>query len=529
MSEGPAAPALDAAGAPMMDSAMLAVCGAAPGVPFRVELLVPATADRDAARGIGAADHAAGLVDCLRVLRHLPGRRVVAEATWGGRRVLCKLFVDAGAGRRAEREAAGSRWLAGAGVPTPRLLGQWCLQGGGRALLFEWLEHVAPLADHDTEGLAHAAAHLARLHAAGLHHADPHPDNLLVARASAGVPVVYFVDPDGVRPGPRALCRATGLGRRPSLANLALLCAQRGPERDAELGVVLEAYLDARGWPGGIHAEALRRTVVRARARRVRRYLRKTTRPCTEYAVRRTPGELRICVRARVGPGLGELLEHPDRAVAAGELLKDGRSATVVRVRVEGQSWVIKRYNVKNVWQRLRRSLRPVPRYRNAWRNGQRLHLLGIPTARPVALVERRRGPLRDAAYLVMEDLGDTDLLAAARHAELGAAIVAEIAALFATLRALGIAHGDTKATNFLLVGGGLPGAGPDAGAPAAEPRVALIDLDAMRESRRGAARDVERFLANWQDRPQLAERFRAAFRSVGLLSRAAARRAAGS
>jgi len=515
MSEDSPTPALDSATAPLVDSAALAALGTAPGVPFRVELLTPAAMDDAAAQRIGAGGQARGRVECLRVLRHLPGRRVVAEARWEGRRVLCKLFVDADARRRADREVAGSRWLATAGVPTPRLLGHWTLQGGGRALLFDWLERAEPLADHDTEALALAAAQLARLHAAGLRHLDPHPDNLLVVRAAPGAPVVYFVDPDGVRRGPRVLRGATGLARRASLANLALLCAQRRPDRDGELTGVFEAYRAARGWAGGIDADALGSAVTRARARRMRRYLRKTTRSCTEYAVRRAPGERCIWVRERVGPALGALLEHADRAVAAGALLKDGRSATVVRVRVDGQSWVIKRYNVKNVWQRLRRSLRPVPRYRNAWRNGQRLHLLGIPTARPIALVERRWGLLRDAAYLVMEDLGDVDLLGAAQRGELGPGIVGGVAALFATLRALGIAHGDTKATNFLLVADAAPGAGPDSGA--VEARVALIDLDAMRESRRGAARDIERFLANWQRWPELGERFRTAFRNVGL------------
>ena len=53
-----------------------------------------------------------------------------------------------------------------------------------------------------------------------------------------------------------------------------------------------------------------------------------------------------------------------------------------------------------------------------------------------------------------------------------------------------GLVHGDTKATNFVDVGG----------------VIHLIDLDAMRAPRtqaglrRGIARDLERFIANWND-----------------------------
>jgi tRNA A-37 threonylcarbamoyl transferase component Bud32 len=278
------------------------------------------------------------------------------------------------------------------------------------------------------------------------------------------------------------------------------------------LADIHSAYLRARGWgPGapGFGLAELQRAVGRARARRVRQYLRKTTRACSEYHVERAGGFARICVRALRGAGLQQFFRDPEALFGTGTMVKDGNSATVVRLVMGGRSWIVKRYNVKNAWHGLRRALKPNARQRNAWRNGQRLHFLGIPTARPVALLERRVGPFSGTAYLVMEDLGARDLLGEGRAGRIDATLLNRVVELFALLRALGITHGDTKATNFIVQAPGSAGKH--------ERSVALIDLDSMHASARGCARDRARFLENWRGEPELAQRFRDAFRAAGL------------
>jgi tRNA A-37 threonylcarbamoyl transferase component Bud32 len=474
-------------GPPLLAVADLVRAGHALAAPFRLALREP-----DA------------VLTCERVLRLLPGRRLVAHARIDGAPVLLKLFFGRGAARYARREARGCALLRSAGVPAPALLGQAVTaDGAGHALVFELLSGARPLDAGDTPGLALAAAALARLHAAGCVHADLHLDNFLVA-AVTGVEL-WLVDADGIRRD--RLARGAGVGRRAGLRNLAVLCAQRAPGADAELEAIHRAYARARGWDStapGFDLAALRAATARERGRRIDRYLRKTVRPCSEYQVERGAGSTRICVRAFRDSVLQDLVADPEAAMRRGRMLKDGNSATVVRTELAGRAWIVKRYNVKSLWQRIRRSLQAHPRHRNAWRNGQRLHFLGIPTARPVALLERRHGPLRGVAYLVMEDLGDRDLLGALRTETPDDALVASVVAVFATLDALQLAHGDTKATNFLRVGRG----------------VALVDLDAMAQdgrAKRRVARDRARFLANWGDRPAVRERFAAALRAAGL------------
>jgi tRNA A-37 threonylcarbamoyl transferase component Bud32 len=103
-------------------------------------------------------------------------------------------------------------------------------------------------------------------------------------------------------------------------------------------------------------------------------------------------------------------------------------------------------------------------------------------------------------AFLIQRDLGDRNLRDEVAESGLSEARCREIARLFCQLRAAGLTHGDTKATNFLVADG----------------TVHLIDLDALRLDATGTAADVKRFLENW-DEPER-ERFVAAFHDAGLL-----------
>ncbi|MFU8815408.1 MAG: lipopolysaccharide kinase InaA family protein [Pseudomonadales bacterium] len=439
---------------------------------------------------------------CERILRLLPGRRLVAQAQVDGRRVVLKLFLGVDAARYRRREAHGCELLAAAGVATPALLGRVSAAGANatEGLLFEYLNDARPLRAGDGCGVVAAAAQLARLHQAGCRHEDLHLDNFLLCGDTPAR--VALIDGDGVR----RVLGGRPLGRRGSIDNLAVLCAQRSPLEDEALALVHAAYADQRGWRRAAAADqagvaALTRATRRQRRARLRRYLRKVQRECSEYLCRRSWRHYLVRVRAPADPALDALLADPEAVVRGGELLKAGNSATVVRARAGAGSYIVKRYNQKNWRHAVRRALKPIARFRRAWVNGQGLHFLDIPTARPLALLERRFGPLRGVAYLVMEDLGQVDL--AAEVAAQGASDrrVAQVVRLFQALRAAGISHGDTKASNFMVAAAG----------------VALVDLDAVRLSTAGQAEDLRRFLANFADQPEVHTRFVAAFAAAGI------------
>ncbi|AKU10408.1 hypothetical protein AzCIB_0503 [Azoarcus sp. CIB] len=151
------------AAAPLADAAALRSAGRTPAVPFSVALADGRT------------------LVMTRLLRVLPGKRVVGDSLLDDRRVLAKLFVDKDSARRAERERQGIAALAAAGIPTPALVGATSLPDGGHLLATEFLddattllEHWRPLAERPPGDaaalalLAPAFTLLGRLHRAGL-------------------------------------------------------------------------------------------------------------------------------------------------------------------------------------------------------------------------------------------------------------------------------------------------------------------------------------------------------------------------
>lgn len=413
-----------------------------------------------------------------RVFRWLPGRRLTAATSWRGRDAVLKLFLGRGGKRYCARERRGAQRLLASGVPTPRLLAELpAPEVDGRALLFERLPEARPIALAVGAGAAAEAALavrvLAQLHEGGLTHEDAHLDNFVFSRGET-----HIVDGDGVAHLRRA-------DERTGLKALAAFLAQFPPSADSQAADLLACYERARGWSDDPSRLArVRRWLAVARRRRIERYRAKTERNCTEFAVR-NDGSCRCLSKrdwawaeriARSGGGLRQALGD---ALAAAEVIKDGNSATVFRLELAGEPVVVKRYNSKGPMHRICRWFKPRPRI--AWRNGHVLGLLGIPTAEPLALIERRRGPLTADCHLVMRDLGARDLAEETRTCGWRPGRLQQIADLFQQLAAAGLRHGDVKATNFLVH----------------NDQAHLIDLDGLAFAV-NQAKDIQRFLDNF-------------------------------
>ena len=446
-----------------------------------------------------------GEVVVEHLLRVLPGKRIVGEGEWQGRRVLVKLFIAPGSARHAAREQAGIAALQQAarfGVATPEILLAAPLPAGGHLVLTAFLENAQTLAqawlaladlpidspiDSPADSPAGSAAASAllrpafaavgRLHAAGLIHDDVHLGNFL---RSAGE--VYIIDGDSVR----AVSPGTALGERQAISNLALLFAQLSIDWDACRDDLLAAY-HAGGAPTIADGERLAHEVARVRRCRLDDYLGKTVRECTLFAVEHTPLRFTAARRAEAD-ALASLLRAPDVAIGAGVLLKDGGSATVARVEFAGRPLVVKRYNLKNLRHLCARFWRPTRAW-HSWRAGHLLEFFGVATPAPLALVEERVGPLRRRGFLVSEHCPGVDLLhVLAPEREPDAELAQALLTLFRRLHALRISHGDLKATNLLWHRG----------------RIVVIDLDSLTVHGSAASharawrRDRQRLLRNW-------------------------------
>ncbi|KON82018.1 phosphotransferase [Azoarcus sp. PA01] len=460
---------------PLETAATLRHAGRHPVVPFRIAL--------DNGR----------VATVKRLLRVLPGKRLVGEAEVGGQAVLAKFFIARrSCARHFEQERDGLEALAAQAIATPQLLGAGTLDGG-HYLLTEFLDEAEDLADcwqaaltqhPDDIGaalgvLAPALETLGRMHARGLAQSDLHLGNFLRRRG-----VLYAIDGDAIharRPG-------VPLGAADALRNLAILLAQLPPAADTRLPDLLADY--HAGNPDlSFDPASLRREIARVRSWRLRDYLAKTLRDCSLFHVEQRRDRF-VSVLRHEAERLAPVVADPDRFLAAGGLLKDGGSSTVARIDLGGRQLVIKRYNIKDAAHALSRLWRP-SRAWHSWIEGHRLAFLGIATPQPLALIERRFGPLRGRAWLVAESCAGPHLL---QHLDAGRepppAEARALRELFAALHRERISHGDLKATNLLWDQG----------------TVKLIDLDAMRQHASTAAharawrKDRARLLRNWPE-----------------------------
>jgi tRNA A-37 threonylcarbamoyl transferase component Bud32 len=434
-------------------------------------------------------------VTVREVLRLLPRRRIVAVAEKQGRQYLIKLFIGRMASRYARREVRGVGSIEASGARTPSLEWQGRLQAGGGCLVaFEFLEGAQSLmeawdnAHHYDERLAlmrQTIPVLATLHEGGVVQHDIHPENFLICHGD-----IYTIDGGGV-----ARYARVPLPEHKSLDNLALFCAQFHHINDDLIPAVLRQYRQCRGWTNG---EGRKLTgVIRARrSERKKDFVRKAFRECTRFSCQRAFSRFTVCDRAWDSPEMRRLLADPDAAMETGEPLKEGNTATVVKVQGPAGPLVVKRYNIKGFAHLVSRLFRRSRAWRS-WENAMRLEFLGIKTVSPVALVEERLGPLRRRAYFITEFIEgpDASQLPTRPNPE------ADILSIVETLKGLsqaGVSHGDLKATNFLL----------------GEDGVTLLDLDAMAEHRAPKShviaeeKDLRRFMLNWEGQPDIARRF---------------------
>ena len=453
-------------------------------------------------------------VVCERVVRRVPGARLVCSGRWQGRAVYAKIFIGPRAERHAARDRRGVRWLQERGIDTPALLYEAQLpDSAGRVLLFEAIEDSCNAEEYlaSRAGDAHARLRLmetlvrvvARHHQAGVRQTDLYLKNFLIQGER-----VYTLDGDGIRAG------RGPLGPRRSLRNLALLLSKFDVEEDVHLPQLLQVYAEVRGWQ--TDARMLRRleeAVWRHRYQVAQEYaMRKVLRTCTDVRVEQRWDRFLAVARAHDGPELRALLDRPDDWLErpACRRLKTGKTCTIGVVTAGARRIVIKRYNVKGFWHGLKIALRRSRAVRS-WCNAHLLRMYGIATARPLAVLERRFGPLRRQAYFFAEWVDGPaadELFADASVADEVRREVAErLAKLLHKLYLLGIEHGDLKADNLKIV---------DRGAW-------LLDLDALRQYRharsgryrRRHARDLRRFLQNWQDAPPVRALLESALRRV--------------
>ncbi len=442
-------------------------------------------------------------VMCDEVVRVIPNKRLVCKGVWQQKAVYTKLFIGSRAAQYYARDLSGVTDLLAAKIPTPELLFQGQTQGDAYVLVFAAIPS-APNAEQtwqNTDAKSHFALAnnlvktLAQHHNAGLLQTDLYLKNFLVDGDT-----IYTLDGDGIR-------KYTSLSRQQALKNLSVLLSKYDV-LDVEKWLVdlLKTYAKNRVWQQLPNAEWINNMTVAHRRKVASHYAdKKVFRQCTDVMVSSSAKVLTAISSDFCSLHLPKTPDEADDLITSQNLLKNGNTCTVSLVQIEAKQVVIKRYNIKSFWHRVSRALRQ-SRAAVSWANAHRLKLLNIATAQPIALIESYCVGLKGKAYFLSEYIDAPDaaqFFVQTRDKTQRAEAVKNIANLFYRLYLLHISHGDTKATNIKMRG----------------TKPVLIDLDSMRQhasiNQTAHARDLRRFMENWQDDNALYNAFVKAFKVV--------------
>lgn len=441
------------------------------------------------------------------VVRTVPHQREVVRGSWLSdtqllHPVYAKKFTGPRAVQHYSRDLKGISDLQAAKIPTPALLFQGMTQDEDYVLVFLAIPNAFNAMQtwqHLNTKARYALAKklvktVAQHHDAGLLQTDLYLKNFLVDGD-----VIYTLDGDGVRKYKR-------LSKKQALKNLSILLSKLDVlQLEAWLADLLNTYTEARSLMAMPDRSFIKKMVNRYRQRAASHYAdKKVFRQCSDVNVTASQG-LFVAASSDANITLPSDMAELDVLIQPHNLLKNGNTCTVGLAEIDNKKIVIKRYNIKNFWHGLSRAFRP-SRAETSWANAHRLNILGIATAKPIAVYEQRTFGLRGKAYFLAEylDLPDVaEYFAQTQNKTKRAEAVKNLVILFYKLYLLQISHGDMKATNIKMQG----------------TQPVLIDLDSMRQHRKSNpaahVRDLQRFMQNWKDNTSLYNAFVKTFKVV--------------
>jgi len=155
---------------------------------------------------------------------------------------------------------------------------------------------------------------------------------------------------------------------------------------------------------------------------------------------------------------LSNWIANPDAIFHASSstVIKDSRSSTVALFEHRGQKYIAKRFRRNRFINGIKNRLRHSPALRS-WIFGQSLRDRGLPTARPLAVLQRYRDGLPREGYLIFEHIADAvelpDAVAQASWVE-RKQLIDSIGRLLRHVHERGVSHRDLKAPNILIAAG---------------------------------------------------------------------------
>ncbi|OUR84311.1 hypothetical protein A9Q82_00755 [Cycloclasticus sp. 46_120_T64] len=408
---------------------------------------------------------------CSQLLRLLAGKRLVCKGSYQGQTVLLKIFFGASYKRRCQRELDGVRLIQREGINTPRLIASNIDHQAELAyIVFEYIDEVESLDERLKKSstieqrltvFKQALELIAQMHAASIYQRDVHLDNFLLDDLT-----VYLIDGDQIE----REAGDNGLADEFAVKNLAMFFTQLYAWEHSHIEPLLDFYVESRGQDFSTSFyQDIKRQLLEYKQWREKKYIeKKVFRRCSAFDVIKNWQQYCVYSREFDQASVEQFIDNPDKAIAQGEVLKSGRTAIVVKLELNGQNYVVKRYNKKSHLHQFARSLMP-SRAAVSWKNGHLLEFNHIPTAKPLLMLENRWAAFRGRSYILTEYIEGChafDYFESNQPFDEREAVAVKINTLVKHLHLSGFVHGDLKAHNIWIKGN--------------EP--ILIDLDGMQK-----------------------------------------------
>lgn len=398
-------------------------------------------------------------VQCIGLLRAVPGKRQIYDALWNEIPVIVKMFLHKISARRhLNREVKGLNQLQKHKLnsATPLFYGR--AEDGRWAVVIRKIVNSTTALKAFTETtekhkklqlLMQVCRELAKQHSKGVVQKDLHLGNFLQAEDQ-----IYILDPGQMQ------FFSHPVSRTKSISQLALLvcCLPAGDTTSAE--ALCEEYFQSRGWdfvPSDTNL--LEREMTLHRKRGIRHGLKKCLRTSKRCLRIKTGGFLAVFDRSlcqETDPI--DFIKHIDTLMDTGHILKNGNTCYVSRITFNDADVVVKRYNHKGMIHSLRHTIKK-SRARRGWLHAHHLGMREIPTPKPLAFIERRKGWLIWKSYLVTQYIDGPSLYHFLRDennaTEQRASTTKQVKNLLDHLAKYRITHGDMKHTNILITKNG--------------------------------------------------------------------------
>ena len=157
-----------------------------------------------------------------------------------------------------------------------------------------------------------------------------------------------------------------------------------------------------------------------------------------------------IAKKKYLSKGLQEIILGISAYMEKGEIIKDGDGHKIIRLNLNEEIFVIKKYQIKGSWHYLRK-LFSQTRALTAWKASHWFNAAGIKTFNIVAVLERYDSLTTTESYLISlnlpgERLDEVDLNKRKEYL-----IENRLSSFFKRLKWIGFNHGDVKSSNFFL------------------------------------------------------------------------------